>query len=400
MGTLVPMPFTTVDKDFFDRAMLEAGDLADLMSRLTGAPVRVDAVETSPIALNWGAITTAGAWRVDVVGHADDRRVSQRFFVKLLRHPRLWPMLDLVPAGASREEFVSRMPWKLELDLYRAGVGELLPPGLRTPTLHATREYDADQLAMWWEFIETRPSAWELADYERVAYLLGQLAARRRVGAAVNARLPSYCRDVEPGGALRYYTEHRVLLGMAPQLRSGEVWRHPTLVQALAAVGDPQLPADMVALLDRLPAILDVLQSLPQTYGHGDASPQNFLMPADSSAELVLVDWGFASPLPVGFDLAQLMVGLANMQLCPLEMLPSILEAILPAYKQGLAMEGYDADPAVLRTSVIGSLATRTALVALPFEILDRPHESQTDDMWVNQLQLTRYLVDLAADLP
>lgn len=390
---------TAVDVDPFSFAMLPPDKLACLMSRLIDAPVTIDRVEPTRLLFNWGAISTAGVWRVDVHGHTDRGAVEHRFFVKLLRHARLWPLLDLIPAGAPQEELVKRLPWRLELDLHRAGIAELLPDGLRMPELHAVREFDADHVAMWWEFVEAHQEVWEVRDYARVAFLLGQLAARRRLGAAVNERLPGYCRDSE-SSALRYYTEHRVLLGMAPHLRSGDVWGHPIIVEALAAVDDAQLPADMVKLLDRLPDILDLLDGLPQTYCHGDASPRNFLMPADRSDRLVLIDWGFETPLPVGFDLGQLLVGLANAQLCDLDVLPDILEAIVPAYAAGLAAEGYDEDPAVVRLGLIGSLTTRTALVALPFEMLDREHESQTEEMWVNQLRLTRYLVDLAAELP
>lgn len=390
---------TAIDLDLFACAVLPRDELADIVSRLRGARVTVDAVEPTALTHNWGAISTAGVWRVDVHGHCDSGPVHQRFFVKLLRHPRLWPLLDLIPPGPPQEELIRRLPWRLELDLHRAGIAQLLPEGMRMPTLHAIREYDADHVAMWWEFVDAHQGAWEVADYARVAFLLGRLAARRRVGAAVNERLPAYCRNQE-SSALRYYTEHRVLLGMAPHLRSGAVWRHPILVEALAAMSDPELPADMVRLLDRLPGILTMLDRLPQTYCHGDASPQNFLLPVDRSEQLVLIDWGFATPLPVGVDLGQLLVGLANVQLCDIDALPKILEAIVAAYVSGLATEGYAEEASVVRLGVIGSLATRTALVALPFEMLERDPESQPADRWLNQLRLTRYLVDLAAELP
>ena len=67
----------------------------------------------------------------------------------------------------------------------------------------------------------------------------------------------------------------------------------------------------MLALAERVPDLLDQLDALPQTFAHGDASPENLLIP-DGNPERVVIDWGFGTPLPIGFDLGQLLVGLAH----------------------------------------------------------------------------------------
>ena len=55
--------------------------------------------------------------------------------------------------------------------------------------------------------------------------------------------------------------------------------------------------------------MLDALEALPQCYQHGDASPQNLLVPKGKPDEFVVIDWGFDCPQAVGFDLGQLLIG-------------------------------------------------------------------------------------------
>jgi hypothetical protein len=391
---------SATERELFELAALPSDALSAVTSEALGIDVQVADISVSAFPYNWGAICTAGLWRVDVSGQSASGPASYSFFVKLLRHPRLWPHIDLVPEGPPRELFVRAVPWRIELEMLESGIADLLPPGMRAPKLHAVRRYDDDHAALWYEFVTVRPGEWTVDDYARSARLLGRLAARRRLGNPVNDRLPTYCRVEPRDGALRYYVEHRILMGVVPTLRERGVWGHPVLAKALAEVGDETLPADMVALADRLPALLDLLETLPQTYAHGDASPQNLLVPRDEPTTRVAIDWGFGTPLPVGFDLGQLLIGLVNDRVCGVDQLPSIFEAILSSYLEGLAEEGYDEDPEVVRIGFAGSVVARTGLVAVPFELLDQPGVGEHHDLLVNQLQLTRYLLDLAVTLP
>ena len=222
----------------------------------------------------------------------------------------------------------------------------------------------------------------------------------RKDGAAVNARLPGICRVGLPGESLRFYARHRLMHGTLPVLRDAGLWRHPVIATALRQVGDPALPEDMRALADRLPKILDLLADLPQTHAHGDASPQNLLRPAGEAGALVVIDWGFGDLLPIGFDLGQLLVGLAHAGETDPDELPAIDAAIMPRYLDGLADEGYDVHPGLVRTGYLGGLAVRSALCALPLELLSEP--VQTDEMvavLATRLRLTRVMVDLAREV-
>jgi hypothetical protein len=389
-----------VNEDAFRLAVPGPAELSAMVDAVAGRPVPDPVVHAEPLAHDPGSPSTAGVWRAAVTG-AGTTATACTFFVKLVRDTRLWPLLDRLP-DAARAMFAAYYPWHYELDIQQAGIGAVLPDGLRTPALHHVTRPDDCHMGLWCEYIEQRPGDWTLADYRLAARLLGQLAARRRDGAAVNDALPAIAR--ERGSALRFYAELRVLSGMLPALRAGGVWEHPVLREALRQAGDPELPADMRALGERLPRLLDLLDKLPQTYAHGDASPQNLLLPAGEPGTIAAIDWGFGTLLPVGFDLGQLLVGLAHATDSDLSLLPAIDAEIFPAYLDGLAREGYHADPAQVRDGYLGSLAARSALCAIPVELLasgpaGSPASAEVTALFTRRLRLTRLMLDLARDV-
>lgn len=387
------------EDDALGLAALSSAELSQITSAITGLPVRDPIVSAAPIAYDWGSPATAGLWRVDVTDSTGAG--SYAYFVKLLRHIRLWPGLRFVHE-ASRAEFVENFPWRAELDMYESGIGAVLPDGMRTPALHHVRHPDADHIALWWEFVPQRPGPWQPADYRRAAYLLGRLAARRKEGAEVNRRLPEVCRVAPAGGWLRYYTERRVLRGVIPALCGEELWRHPAVVTAMQRTADPELPGQLRALAACVPQLLDLLDTLPQTHAHGDASPQNLLLPASEPDTVVVIDWGFGTLLPVGFDLGQLLSGHAQVGEADPGELAAIDPVIFQGYLDGLRDEGYEVTPAVVRAGYLGGLAVRSALCTLPMETLLASTEAADDTVTAFErgLRLARVLVDLVAELP
>jgi Phosphotransferase enzyme family len=358
-------------------------------------------VSVTPVAYSWGSPATAGLWRVGVRDSAS--AASYAYFVKLLRHTRLWPGLQFLPDDASRTDFIDNFPWRAELDMCESEIGAVLPEGMRTPALHHVGYPDADHIALWWEFVPQRPGPWQLADYRRAAYLLGRLAARRKEGAQVNRRLPEVCRVPLGGGsALRYYTKRRVLGGTVPALCGDALWRHPAVVEAMHRAADPELPRRLRALAVSIPQLLDLLDTLPQTHAHGDASPQNLLLPAREPDTVVVIDWGFGTLLPIGFDLGQLLSGLAQAGEADPGELAAIDPAIFQGYLNGLHDEGYDVAESVVRTGYIGGLTARSALCTLPLELLLATTEAAEDTVaaFERGLQLARVMLDFAAELP
>jgi hypothetical protein len=380
-----------MNEDYFWLAALGPADLAGAANGAAGRPVRDPVLRPVPVDYDSSSPGTAGLWRVEVTAEGAD---VGTLFVKALRHTRLWPMLAHLPDDEARTDFTAYYPWHFELDIHQSGIDAVLPDGLRAPTLHQVTRPDDDHIVLWWEYIAQRPSEWQLGDYRLAATLLGRLAARRRSGAEVNNALPEISRHRD--SALRFYTTRRVLAGILPALRDGQVWGHPALAAALREVDDPGLPSDMLALAGRLPDLLDELDELPQTYAHGDASPQNLLLPAAEPGTIVAIDWGFGTLLPVGFDLGQLLVGLAHATDSDLAQLPAIDAEIFPAYLDGLACEDYKVDPAQVRAGYLGSLAARSALCATPIELLGSEEVSaETIALLARRLRLTRLMLEL-----
>ena len=134
---------------------------------------------------------------------------------------------------------------------------------------------------------------------------------------------------------------------------------------------------------------------MPQCYQHGDASPQNLLVPRDNPDEFVVIDWGFDCPQAVGFDLGQLLIGLAHAgELAP-EALPAVHKVILKAFQEGLREDGMYVDEEQVLYGYLGSLLIRAAFTALPLELFGKADASL--ELFEQRVQLTRALVDLVS---
>ncbi len=142
-----------------------------------------------------------------------------------------------------------------------------------------------------------------------------------------------------------------------------------------------------------------MLDALPRTYAHGDASPQNLLLPANEPDTVVVIDWGFGTLLPVGFDLGQLLVGLASAGQSDPSELAAIDKEIFPAYLDGLAAN-YKVEATQVRAGYVGGLTARSALCALPLEQLGGPDpDGEIETLMTTRLRLTRVLVDMAREV-
>ncbi len=76
------------------------------------------------------------------------------------------------------------------------------------------------------------------------------------------------------------------------------------------------------------------------------SSPQNLLIPPAHRSSRVAIDWGgFCTLLPVGFDLGQLLIGLAHAGELDVSELPALQDAVLEAFCSGLAAEDFDVPP-------------------------------------------------------
>jgi hypothetical protein len=190
----------------------------------------------------------------------------------------------------------------------------------------------------------------------------------------------------------QFYT-NRLLIAELPAFADDGTWAHPLLAPHAG------LRADLNRLGTRVPGVIARLKRLPQLMTHGDASPQNLLVPVDRPDTFVAIDWSLGGLAAPGSDLGQLLIGLAHAGALGVGDLPAIRTTIVDAYTAGLHAEGLQCTGSEVRYGLDGDLLLRSAFTALP---LTRLHEPLTDELAAHleqRLALTRYLVDLGLAL-
>ncbi|WP_232828507.1 phosphotransferase [Kribbella monticola] len=379
------------------RDALDEQEFTELVEAITAEPgARPMSARVVPVDYLIGTPSTEQLLRL--FGTAElpsGEQVAWSCFVKKLQSARHWPMIHVVPEPV-RQDFIDKLPWRLEIAVHRSGIADILPDGLRLPTAYRIDEHEDDRAVLWMENVDQAPGCWPLERFERAAYLLGRLSARRQT----HLVQPFLAReDVQvPGLGLRYYTSGRVQMAALPGLADEQTWRHPLLASAVCNAGDHGLRDELLELGARLPAVLDALDALPQTYQHGDASPQNLLVSKDNEDEFVVIDWGFDCPQAVGFDLGQLLIGLAHAGELSPDALPAVHRVILPAFREGLAADGMAVPEEQVRYGYLGSLMCRAAFTALPLELFGK-NDSVTEALFYERVRLTRAIVDLVKEI-
>ena len=305
---------------------LEEEALTRVVAVALGRPVTLAGFGTVPVAYQPGSPATGALLRV--AGTTGDGE-PWSLFLKVLHHPRHWPRIGDVPAEI-RQQFLDQFPWRGELVAWEPGFADRLPAGMRLPRLYRLAELGDDRVAVWMEDVRVLDGAWDPPRFARAAHALGGLAARR-----ADPELLAAC-GLPVGWGLRSYNSSRVQLLGLPMLERDEVWAHPLLAGAV----DGRLRDDLRALGARVPELLDRMDGLPQALPHGDASPQNLLVPADAPDTFVAIDVSFQAPQAVGFDLGQLLVGLTHAGELPAAALPAIHHRLVLAFTAGLRAAG------------------------------------------------------------
>lgn len=335
-------------------------------------------VEAAPVSI--GSPATAGVHRVHGL---DTGGMPWSLFCKTLHHVRHWAGLSQIPPPAAAH-FADTFPWRSELELWDPRVQASLPDGLRSPVLHRLVELPDDKVAVWQEDVVQRAHAWDDDSFALAARLLGRWNAR--------STLPDNLAvsELPPGFALRMYAEQAVPgRGLGP-LADADLWSHPWLAP------DLDLADRLLALGPRIPEMLDHLDSLTQALPHGDASPQNLLVPAEGDpADLVVIDVSFRSSHALGFDLGQLMVGLVHADVLPASRLPRIAAVIVPAYVAGLAEEGVVEDEGVVREAFATSVLLRSGFDGFLYgELASADASSPPSATFMQRLEMSRFLLE------
>jgi len=359
--------------------------LTGVVSAALGRPVTLAGFGTVPVAYQPGSPATGALLRV--AGTTADGE-PWSLFLKVLHHPRHWPRIGDVPAGI-RQQFLDQFPWRMELVAWEPGFADRLPAGMRLPRLYRLAELGDDRVAVWMEDVRVLDGAWDPPRFARAAHALGGLAARRS-----DPGLLAAC-GLPVGWGLRSYSRSRVEF-VLPLLERDEVWAHPLLAGAV----DDRLRADLGVLGARVPELLDRMDGLPQALPHGDASPQNLLVPADDPDTLVAIDVSFQSPQAVGFDLGQLLVGLTHAGELPAAALPAIHPTLVPAFTAGLRAAGGRASAEEVAFGYVASLVVRAGFTSLPLERLGEPVTPALAATFRERAALTRVIADLGLALP
>jgi hypothetical protein len=305
-------------------------------------------------------------------------------FCKVLQHVRHWPLLHLLPPEA-QEEFANDLPWRAELELWDEVMVPTFPTGLRPPKLHALIGLGDDRLAVWMENIEEDPNPWDRERFARAGQLVGRWNARSRGREVLEScGLPN-------GYALRMYAEKAVAHRGLEPLASDELWSHPWLAP------HADLRRQLLALAPRIPELLDRLDQLEQTLPHGDASPQNLLVPADDPETFVAIDVSFRAPHALGMDLSQMLLGLTHAGIVPAADLPGVADAILPAYVAGLRAEGWTGNPDEVAWAFAATTLLRSGFDGFRYELLSRPvNETAARAEFDERIAMLRFVAERA----
>lgn len=371
-----------------ERSVLGPADVSDaeltsMVAQLLVADVStVELIESSahiaPYDLE--ALTTLGRYRVRgrVATASGDRSFS--FFVKVVQSWARTPMFQFVPPDFRESALVS-LPWQIEPLIYRSDLGDRLPQGLTMATAFAVFDIDDSSAAIWLRDVDVVPGVWDVERFRHAAYLLGRLAAsdavRQHAGIAGERRV------------VRDYVDGRVAAQLVPAINS-DIWEHPLV----AATFDDSLRARLIGIVDALPQIVDELEAMPVATCHGDACSRNLLV-EHGSADLVLIDFAFWGSGPIGFDLAQLLIGEVQTGERAASELPELERACLPAYVDGLRAEGCDVPLEVIERSHALHMLVFAGMSALPLEQLSQAPTPELERVARGRAEGLRFMLDL-----
>ena len=260
-------------------------ELQTVLRESLGRPDLVlDETSCSSVVHTITAPATESLTRIRVVAH-DSESLEISLVAKCLQ-TALRGLPPQIPKE-EREQLAASIPWRLEAEVYTGDTASRMPPGVRLPRLHAALERPDERIVLWLEDVDPMDTPWSPANLERAATALGRLTVRR--ADQVLASLP-------PGSFLEQLVQRGLKSWALPHIRSDVLWAHPAFAQTEVAALRPEL----LRLAAEVDALFAGLAEVPWHNAHGDPTPMNMLRPRTDPESFVLIDWGLASPGPVG----------------------------------------------------------------------------------------------------
>lgn len=361
----------SIDPDTDAGVTLDRERLTAVVRRVTGRPDaelatvcarpashRVENMTTQALTHVSGTLVDGTPWRV---------------FAKTLRPAWHAPLWEQIPPEF-HDQVRQTLDWQDEPQVYISHLARDLPPGLRFPHLFAVDDGD-ERVTVWLEDVDDI-EPWDTSRYRRTARRLGRLAGR----------WPEHRVVAELG--LRRRPHMQVLFGKIthqdlPALADDALWQTPTVRAATARHGD--LRGDLHRLAAAAPTLVEAYVNLPHALAHGDATPDNLHEP--TPGDTVAIDLSYVGPAALGSDLSQLLVGRFESGAATEHDLTAIRTTLLPAYLDGLADEGIDADPRDVEAGWAIALAIRSVFTALAVD-----HRTDLDPTARDQLLARRAL--------
>jgi hypothetical protein len=279
--------------------------------------------------------------------------------------PRRWSMVLKGWAGHEVEGSPSTWNWPhREMELYRSGMLDDLPGGIRAPWHYGDIERADGSIWVWLEDITDGIQApWPLDRYATIARQLGQfngawLVDRKPPDAAFLSRnwLRAWVELAAP--AVEAFTTD------ADLARSARVY-----------------PAEVLDSYARLwrqrHALYNEMAHLPQTFSHMDAFSRNIFVrqrPGEPD-DTILIDWSYTGIGAIGEELVPLVGASVGFLDAPVATIAEMSETALEGYIAGLRDAGWHGDTTELQSTFYAAMGLRYGIGSMRFllQYLDEP---------------------------
>jgi hypothetical protein len=265
-------------------------------------------------------------------------------------------VLKMLGRDAESESPESWSYWRREVDAYESGFLDDLPGGLRAPRFFGAHEFESGLVGLWLEDVVETGAEWSMADFAAAASSLGELNGAYATG------LPLPESSWLSRDWLRRYVEYSApmvdLLQQSADDRLVREWFPPDVLQATLEVWNER------------EWCFAVLERLPQTVCHMDASNRNLFKrsEADGKVETVAIDWAFVGRGAIGEELGPLAVASVGLGGVDFDAASELERSVLEGYVDGLSRSGFECDERLVRLGYAVAGCLRYAIG--PLEVL------------------------------